>query len=285
MLDRIYIEISNICNVQCSFCPVVDRDKQILSSADFEHIIKQAAPLASQVCLHLMGEPLAHPQFREIVKLCEENKVAVQITTNGLLIKKYQDFLLGSKSIRQVNFSLQSFKDNFPDKPIEPYLGDILNFSQEAFLKSPEMYLNLRLWNLESAAEDNEDIFRFIETHLGVLINRRVDVGGIKSKKLINRLYLHFDSRFEWPSLDLPYRGTKGRCNALIGHIGIHADGTVVPCCLDKEAKIPLGNCLEEKLQDILNSPRALEMKRGFQTGVLIEKLCQHCSYIERFSK
>lgn len=285
MLDRIYIEISNICNVQCSFCPVVDRDKKIMSPSDFEHIIRQAAPLASQVCLHLMGEPLAHPQFREIIKHCGDYGVAVQITTNGLLIKRYQDFLLNSKSIRQVNFSLQSFKDNFPEKPIEPYLGNILEFSQEAFLKSPEMFINLRLWNLESEAQDNEDIFKYIESKLGVQINRRVDVGGIKSKRILNRLYLHFDSRFEWPSLDLPYRGTQGRCNALIGHIGIHADGTVVPCCLDKEAQIPLGNCLEEDLVDILNSSRAQAMKKGFELGILIEKLCQHCSYIDRFSK
>lgn len=285
MLDRIYIEISNICNVQCSFCPVVDREKQILSPLDFEHIIKQAAPLASQVCLHLMGEPLAHPQFREIVELCEKYKVMVQITTNGLLIKRYQDFLLNSKTIRQVNFSLQSFKDNFPEKPMGPYLGDILDFSQKAALVAPEMFINLRLWNLESEDSDNEEIFGFIESKLDLKIKRRVDVGGIKSKRIINRLYLHFDSRFEWPSLDLPYKGTQGRCNALIGHIGIHADGTVVPCCLDKEAQIPLGNCLKEGLVEILASTRAQNMKKGFERGVLVEKLCQHCSYISRFSK
>jgi len=285
MLDRIYIEISNICNVQCSFCPVVDRDKKIMSPSDFEHIIRQAAPLASQVCLHLMGEPLAHPQFKEIVELCEKYQVMVQITTNGLLIKRYQDFLLNSKIIRQVNFSLQSFKDNFPHKEIDPYLGDILGFAQVAFSKSPEMFLNLRLWNLESAAEDNEEIFQFVENYFQVTINRKVDVGGIKSKKILNRLYLHFDSRFEWPSLGLPYNGTQGRCNALIGHIGIHADGTVVPCCLDKEAQIPLGNCLQENLVDILNSARAQAMKKGFESGVLVEKLCQRCSYIKRFSK
>ena len=283
MLDRIYIEISNICNVQCSFCPIVERDKQILKPSDFLHIIKQAAPLAKEVCLHLMGEPLAHPEFQEIIDLCGETKV--QITTNGLLINRHQDFILNSKNIRQVNFSLQSFKDNFPEKSMEPYLRDILGFSQEAFLRTPEMFINLRLWNQESEASDNEEIYHFLESELGVQINRRIDVGGIKSKKLINRLYLHFDSRFEWPSLGLPYKSTKGRCHALTGHIGIHADGTVVPCCLDKEAQIPLGNCLKEGLIDILNSPRAKAMKEGFEQGILVEKLCQHCSYIKRFSK
>ena len=166
-----------------------------------------------------------------------------------------------------------------------PYLRDILGFSQEAFLRAPEMFINLRLWNQESEASDNEEIYQFLESKLGVQINRRIDVGGIKSKKLKNRFYLNFDSRFEWPSLELPYNGTSGRCHALTGHIGIHADGTVVPCCLDKEAQIPLGNCLKEGLIDILNSPRAKAIKEGFEKGILTEKLCQHCSYIKRFSK
>ncbi len=281
MLDRIYIEISNICNVQCSFCPVVDREKTILYPLNFSHIVKQASPLAKEICLHLMGEPLAHPNFKEIIGLCEDTPV--QITTNGLLIKKFQDFILESKNIRQVNFSLQSFKDNFPGKSIDGYLRDILTFAQKAFLMAPDLYINLRLWN--HGVEDNEDIFRFIESFFSLPIKRNIDVGNIKSKKLLNRLYLHFDSRFAWPDLSLPYNGVKGRCHALTGHIGIHADGTVVPCCLDKEAQIPLGNCLKEPLSQILNSPRAKAMKEGFAQNLLVEKLCQHCDYIKRFSK
>ena len=110
-----------------------------------------------------------------------------------------------------------------------------------------------------------------------------MQVESIKSKKLIGRLYLHFDSHFEWPSWDLPNNGPVGRCHALSTHIGIHADGTVVPCCLDKEAKIPLGNCLETELTDILDSDRARNIKDGFNRGIRVEKLCQHCSFINRF--
>ena len=114
MLKRIYIEISNICNVQCSFCPVVERDKKVMSLNKFENIISQAAPLCDEVCLHLMGEPLAHPKFKDIVELCKVYNSRVMITTNGLLLKKYKDFLLSSNTVRQINFSLQAFTDNFP---------------------------------------------------------------------------------------------------------------------------------------------------------------------------
>ena len=128
-------------------------------------------------------------------------------------------------------------------------------------------------------------MFLLVEDFFKIKVNRNVDVGSIKSKKIWNRLSLHFDSRFEWPSLDTPLVGDKGTCHGLKGHIGILADGTVVPCCLDKEGQIPLGNCLTQSLGSILMSERAVNMRKGFDNGVLVEELCRHCSYIKRFSK
>lgn len=284
-LKRIYIEISNICNVQCSFCPVVERDNQVMSLIQFEKTLLEAKPLAQEVCLHLMGEPLAHPDFLEILGLCEKHNVLIQLTTNGLLINRYKKDLLESNILRQINFSLQSYTDNFPHKPIEPYLSSILDFCTEAALSKPLMYQNLRLWNLNSESEENEKVFKFVEDYLDVSLNRKVEVGGIKSKNIKNRLYLHFDSRFEWPELTMPNLGTQGRCHGLVSHIGIHANGSVVPCCLDKEAVIDLGNSFETPLRDILSSPRATAMREGFQNGRLVEELCQKCSFIRRFQK
>ena len=76
---RVYIEISNICNLQCSFCPTVDREKKIMGLPLFEKTIKQVAPLTEQVCLHLMGEPLAHPNFPQIIKICEQENVKINL--------------------------------------------------------------------------------------------------------------------------------------------------------------------------------------------------------------
>lgn len=281
-LDRIYIEISNICNLQCTFCPVVERDKKIMSISDFKKCVLQAAPLAKQICLHLMGEPLAHPDFREIINFCEQHQIILQITTNGILLEKYKD-LLCSQIIRQINFSVQSFKDNYPDKPVEDYLLKILEFTRFLNEKNPETYVNFRLWNVDLESSENEDVISYMERYFQIEINRRVDVAHRKSKRIWNKAYLHFDTRFEWPSFDLPHQGTKGRCYGLVNHIGIHADGVVVPCCLDKEANIPLGNIFDSSLSEILDSQRAIAMKRGFENGIRVEKFCQHCTFINRF--
>ncbi len=285
VLKRIYIEISNLCNVQCSFCPVVEKDKRIMSLDEFEKIVQQAVPLAEEICLHLMGEPLAHPQFLEILAICQKYQAQVQLTTNGILLNRYKAALLASTSIRQINFSLQAFKDNFPERSLDQYFLPILDFVRDAHDKRPLMYINFRLWNQNSRDADNSDIFAYIENYFDIIINRNIEVGAIKSKRIWNRLYLHFDSRFDWPSIDLKFQGKQGRCNGVLNHIGIHSDGVVVPCCLDKNAEIPLGNCKELSLEKILSNERTTAMREGFLNGVLVEKLCQHCTYINRFKK
>lgn len=257
-----------------------------MDPAEFEAILKQAAPLAETVFLHLMGEPLAHPKFLQILDICEKYNTQIELVTNGLLIKKYKDHIINAPFIRQINFSLQSFRDNFPDRDIDPYLLPIFEFVQAAHEIRPAMYTNLRLWNQDSnTAASNEEIFTKIEAYFQVSINRNFEAGAIKSKKIWNRLYLHFDTRFDWPSFLLPHQGTRGRCHGAVNHIGIHADGSVVPCCLDKNAAIRLGNVNEQPLQEILQGERFVNMRNGFLKGVLVEDFCQHCTFINRFSK
>lgn len=286
-LERIYIEISNICNLQCSFCPEVERDQKIMSLADFEKILIQAAPLAKQVCLHLMGEPTAHPQFAEIVKICERYDAKVMLTTNGTLLSRHKE-TLSSTSIIQINFSVHSFRDNFSDRDLHGYLLPILEFSRELHSKNPETYINYRLWNLGAGDQGeaaNKDVYDLVERYFDVTINRRQGSGRFKSKRVWERVYFHFDTRFEWPHPELPKRSSIGTCHALKSHVAIHANGVVVPCCLDKEARLPLGNCLEKPLTTILESERAQKMRTGFNSGKLVEDLCQRCDYVSRFDK
>ena len=286
---RTYIEISNICNLQCTFCPEVEREKKILSPEQFRHILKQVLPHSEQICLHLMGEPLAHPEFAKILQICNEEGAMVHLTTNGTFLQKFGfETFFKSPALRQINFSLHSFKDNFPDKDIRPYLFDILQFSKEALVEKPELYINYRLWNLPTTTgnkDENRQIIDHICEFFQIPINERIDVSFKKNKNLTGRIYFHFDTRFEWPSFNDPIRGEQGFCHALSQQIGIHADGTVVPCCLDKEAGIPLGNVLNTPFTEILNTPRLKKMREGFQKHKLVEELCQKCTYIQRFEK
>lgn len=284
--SKVNIEISSICNLQCSFCPEVIREKKLIDVELFRKIIDQVAPLTEQVCFHLMGDPLVHPKLSELIEICHERQVPIFFVTNGVLLRPEKAKLLLHPAMRQVNFSLHSFFDNFPDGDAGAYLEKIFAFTDEALEKRPDLYINFRLWNLKEtrgAGEQNTRMLDAIRSRYRSEWNGSVDVQRHKSIPLKGRLYLHFDTEFTWPSLDLPVLGEKGTCYGLSSHFGIHVDGTVVPCCLDKEGDIPLGKVQDTPIVEILDSSRAQAILNGFKNRRLVEDLCQRCQYIERF--
>ena len=267
--SKINIEISNICNLQCTFCPEVIREKKLMSLDLFKKVIQQAAPLTEQVCLHLMGEPLLHPKFFEIIQACEAEKTQIFLVTNGLLLKEKHFSELIKPVFRQINFSTHSFFNNFPEKNPDEYLNQIFKFTEMAFKENPNLYINYRLWNLTNplgeVSAENKTILKKITDRFQVDLPTLINVKKTKSIRVLNRLYLHFDTEFIWPNLDLPIIGESGTCYGLSSHFGILADGTVVPCCLDKEGKIPLGNLNDNDLNSILNSETAQSILKNFK--------------------
>ncbi len=283
---KVNIEISNICNLQCTFCPEVIRDKKLIDPELFRSIIRQVAPLTEQVCFHLMGDPLVHPNLSELINICGEYNVKIFFVTNAVLLREKQQGLLLKPAMKQVNFSLHSFHDNYPDRDPGEYLKRVFEFTERALIERPDLYINYRLWNLQDvrgACNKNLDMLKRIEDKFHIQVDPLIDVRLKKSIHLKNRLYLHFDTEFIWPSMDLPILGITGTCYGLTSHFGILVDGTVVPCCLDKEGAIPLGSLRQQALLEILDSPRSHAIMDGFKKRRLVEGLCQRCQYIERF--
>jgi radical SAM protein with 4Fe4S-binding SPASM domain len=233
-----------------------------------------------------MGDPLVHPHLAELVEICHGYKVPINFVTNGVLLKEKQSKLLLHPAFRQVNFSLHSFNDNFPGKDPSDYLRRIFDYTKMAQSQRPDLYINYRLWNLQDprgAQSTNTGMLQTIREQFSWYTDLNVDVRKGKSVRIVDRLYLHFDTEFIWPEMHLPILGTTGTCYGLTSHFGILADGTVVPCCLDKEGSIPLGNLHQTSLAEILENSRSKAILQGFKMKKLVEPLCQRCQYIERF--
>lgn len=286
--DRINVEIINSCNLKCSFCPTPERAQAKMTSEQFAGLARVIAPMTREVVLHLLGEPLSHPEFAQIIEAASDAKLPVNIVTNGLLLNGERLQSILNPIVRQISISLQSFGNNFPDQDPTNYILKIKSFTNRVLEERPDLYVNLRFWDLDglSATETNHN-----QTLREVLSNTfgfnwedvSIDIRRRKNYRLTGRLYLHFDSRFVWPSLDNKVLQETGYCHGLQGHFGIHADGTVVPCCLDHNADIPLGNAFAQPLAEILQTPRAKAMRDGFAKGQLTEDLCKRCGYISRF--
>ena len=253
----------------------------------FETVVKQVAPLTEMVCFHLMGDPLVHPKFSQMVEICAKYNTKIFLVTNGVLARPDKFEILLHPIFHQINFSLHSFFDNFPGKDPSNYLERVFSFTELALKERPELYLNYRLWNLNDplgSQTPNTQMLTSICERFEFDAPSNIDVRKRKSINIKDRLYLHFDTEFTWPSLELPVLGNAGTCYGLKSHFGVLADGTVVPCCLDKEAVIELGNVKDKAIVDILGSRRAQGMIKGFKEKKLVEDLCQRCQYIERFS-
>lgn len=286
---RIYIEISNVCNLSCTFCPVTQRTKRMMSVSEFETILNKVHSYGEQIYLHIKGEPLLHPDLSSILDICEHYQTQVNITTNGTLISHVGSMLLKKPAIRQINFSLHSFDGNdLNDLPLnkEEYIQEILTFIDEATQVS-KMTISLRFWNNQKTTHDsrNRALLHRIEDHfnLDYFIEEKVDASrGIRLKE---RVFVNQDYEFAWPNLNAQADDGIGFCYGLRTQVGILADGTVVPCCLDGEGIINLGNIFESSFESIFNSSRAQAIYHGFSHHVAVEELCQKCGYRQRFGK
>jgi len=277
MFKKVYIEITNICNLRCNFCPDTNRPKIYMSSKNFEEVIKKIQNYTKLVCLHVKGEPLIHNELTEILNILEKYKLKANITTNGTLIKDKIDILKSSNSIRQINFSLHSFEQNENIK--RTYLEDIFESADE--LKN--IIISFRLWNLKNIEENdkNSTIINSIENYYNIK-NLRKNLKHNEFIKIKENVFINQDIEFTWPDINKENIIERGRCLALKDQIAILADGTVIPCCLDNNGDIPLGNIFTQTLEDILKSDKAIEIKKNFENKIITCKLCKTCGFLKR---
>lgn len=268
---KIYVEITNFCNLACDFCPRTAREPQFMSVDDFSAVLNKIKGHSDYIYLHVMGEPLLHPQLGEILDKCAAAKVKVNLTTNGSLIGS-ADYLLSKPALRQVNFSLHSGTDT----------GPVFDFIDRA--RFTKLLFCLRLWNLEAGAEGvNSVMLEIIKNHFHCDADLKNAPTHVRGVKVAENVFLNQAEKFEWPSLTSPVIEGKAFCYGLRDQLGILVDGTVVPCCLDADGVINLGNIKNQELEDIINSKRAKAIYDGFSRKEAVEELCKKCSYRIRF--
>lgn len=286
---KVYIEITNVCNLSCDFCPKTKRKLEFMDEKNFIKVISSIKVYTDYVYFHLMGEPFLNPKLSEFLEVCNENKLKVNITTNGTLIDKVKDKLFEAPALRQVNISIHSFEANNEEVTLEEYIDNIVGFIAEANEKT-NIICSIRLWNMDSielkgSNRYNSEIIEMLEEKLQLdfnLVERLRENPGIKLRK---NVYLNMAEKFEWPDISKGSTDEEVFCYGLRDQMGILVDGTVVPCCLDSEGNIPLGNLFNENLGNILNSKRAVELYEGFSKRCAVEELCKKCGYAKRYKK
>ena len=285
---RVHIEVTNICGLACSFCPPKLQPSKTMPLDFFTRVLSQLQGYTKELAFHVMGDPLTLSNLDEYLDVSEEKGFEVTLTTSGYYLKKTSFETLFHPAVRQVNISLNSYNKNSLNLTFDDYMNSVLKLCTQKLSNHPKPFINLRLWNFDEAcseADFNTLLFERLEKAFDTELDlERLYKERPRSLRLASKILLHFDSYFEWPSLNSSHN-TQGSCYGLKSHIGILADGTLVPCCLDGDGIINLGNLNDSSLEDILSSKRARDMRKGFEEGRAVEELCQKCSYKDRFKE
>lgn len=273
---KIYIEITNICNLSCSFCSKEKRVKEMISLNRMEEILMKINDYTDYIYLHVKGEPLLHPELDKILDLCERYHKKVNITTNGTLLKETKE-ILKHPIVRQINISLHSENEK------QNYLEDIFQTVEELHDK----IIVYRFWTI-SKAGFNEKSTEIVDKIINYyhLSSKIVDkINNMNHIPIRDHLYIDKAEKFIWPNIKNDYYEEEGYCYALKDQLAILVDGTVVPCCLDSEGVIILGNIYKNSLQEIIHGKRYQEMKTAFCNQKRVEELCKHCNFKNRFAR
>lgn len=272
MTDRCYLEITNVCNLKCRFCPGHDRAGRFMSFQEFDTLTDRLRGRVQFLYFHLMGEPMLHPDLLCFIGLAREKGFVPVLTTNGTRLTA--DFAQNavSQGLYKANVSLHSLEGNGHDR-MEEYIRGVMSFATEA--SAGGVIVVLRLWNRGGYESRNDEILDLVAGYAARPWTDRPD-----GMRLAPNLFIEYDSMFSWPDSEAGESDSpEVFCYALRNQIGVLADGRVVPCCLDHNGEMALGSLFDSSLEEILTSDRAKAIYEGFSRHEAVEPLCRRCGY------
>ena len=272
--SRVYVEITNICNKNCSFCPGTIRQPKRMTMEEFSFVAKSLVGVTDYLYFHVMGEPLTHPNLKEFVEYATNLGFKCAITTNGSLLDRAGEGLLDS-GLYKMNISVHSFESG-DEKNYHSYINSIAEYADKA--SDAGILTVLRLWNKGYDGGLNDSTLEILQSRL-----QGEWKWGSRGARIRHKLHLEYGDRFDWPDMEANNLGNEVFCYGLGDHFGILCDGRVIPCCLDREGAITLGNIFDQNIKDILSSDRAEAIRHGFEIKCAVEELCQKCGYARRF--
>lgn len=264
---RAFIEITNKCNLSCAFCAPSARAGEEMSVELFDSAAAQAAGLAEVVSLHLLGEPLTHSRFPEILRACSRRGLKVNLVTNGLLLSAFPRTLFEEPCLSQISVSLHALAC-LPEPARGPAVSRLAAF---AAARPAGLTVGFRL---RSAGEDS--FYRSVMTGLLSAFGAQAQPGA-RYVRLADGVFLNFGGFFEWPGS--PASARKKGCLGLRHNFGVLSDGRVVPCCADYDGAMALGDIKRAPLEEILSLPAAAALRERIAGAAPMPAYCSSCGF------
>ncbi len=272
--NKIYIELSDVCGLECSFCPTVKGKRGIMNLELFYKIVSECRKYTNLIAFHILGDPLKLKNIKDYLLIADTFNIGVEITTSGVYLNDF-DLLLYSP-IKQVNISLDAIMEIKSKAFRDERLNKIFEFCRYKDSSSSNIFINLRIQN-----RNNDKSMELKE-----ILKKEFNLLSLDSNTRVGRkIIIVFRDVFVWNTNENNTINTNGFCYGLISHFGVLSNGDVVPCCIDASGDIVLGNLNKNSLYDILHGSRAQYIRNGFKNGVIVEKKCINCNYRIKFNE
>lgn len=311
------IEITNLCNFDCWFCPrrAMTREKGLMAYEKFEEMILNlnSANFLKEIALAGIGEPTLHPDLIKMISFVKNNTpFKIVLTTNASKFAD-QSFVedLFRTNVDKVTISLRTSNENelnlSLDFTYEKYIKSILNFVETKNKLNNETEIELSFFKetyyskyiLDINTRDfinNKRLNNFLK-ELSKILNESLPsyddftksisshLSNVARIPIKDGLSLRFDGLSSWTTAiekykkgGICYKSYYGSCLGLLTHFAIYWNGDVSTCCADFDAKNILGNIFQEKdIIKILSSKKAVSFAESLRKKRMPTDICQIC--------
>ena len=222
---------------------------------------------------HILEDTLI--TYKKIKKLKSQKKVDLKLALKiAMMHDLYEEAWQNKRKKFNSFFHLHGFRH-----PIEAAINSAVWYKDEfkdleTAKKINDCIINFRIWNISQ----NPEAINLLEKEFDVKLDTSVENFTLAPNKFLSK-----ENIFKWPDINDDETSENGYCHALSSQIAILVDGTLVPCCLDNNGDITLGNIYLQELDEIVNSKRAQDMLKGFRNRKVTEELCKKCTYKLQF--
>ena len=261
-LTSLIIEPTNTCNLRCSFCFVTEgmsREEGFMDFALFKKVIDDT-PELEHLCMHNWGEPLLHKEIFEMFDYAHESGIKhIVMNTNGTLLTNNMIDKIIRSPLNIIRFSIDGSAETFKrvrGVELEKIEQNILKLKKEKDARRPDLSMGV-VFTVEN--ETQEDVDEYIEHWETIVDHVRTQPKLIQSPR-------------KEPCPE-PFGKDYGKLVVLW-------DGTVIPCCVDYNASLKLGNAYKERVRDLWYNSEIKALRNQHEKGNY-PKVCMNCNECE----
>ena len=296
---HVQVELTNYCNLRCPVCPtgigVLERKPRAMQPALFEMFMKEAGSCLLTMSLWAWGEPLLHPQLAEILRIAKQYPVVTFLSTNGQnldydrIVKAILDYPPTYLIVAIDGLTDETNSRYRVGAKLEPILAGVRRLREERSSRDQELpILHMRYMVMKHNQHEVNMVADFAkENGFDILTLRDLSPVNVSSGDTLLKDFIADDP--EYRGYDIEGNARIRRDDFICQHPfwfpSIFADGTVVACCEDHNARKPFGIYGQgTSFREVWYGDNASKIRKVIRKNPELYSFCRNCPERDRAS-